>query len=74
MGSISTNLLNFLLTVFFAIQTENSDGQKPCEIDGAWCDTEDIKEEIFVILGERPTDDVLKVYKKWKNIKSLNCE
>ena len=46
------------------IQTENAAGEKPCQIDGQWCDDEEIKEEIFVILGERPTDDVLKIYKK----------
>ena len=62
------NVYFYLLFLYWqhtiAVQTENADGQKPCEIDGAWCDTDDIKEEIFVILGERPTDDVLKVYKK----------
>ena len=48
----------------YALQTENAAGEKPCQIDGQWCDDEEIKEEIFVILGERPTDDVLKIYKK----------
>ena len=45
-------------------KTPNADGQKPCEIDGKWCDTEDIREEIYIILGERPTADVVKDYNK----------
>lgn len=31
-------------------------------MDGAWNDDAEIKSEIFVILGERPKDDVLKNY------------
>jgi ankyrin repeat protein len=45
-------------------KTANADGQKPCDIDGKWCDTEDIREEIYIILGERPTADVVKDYNK----------
>ena len=47
---------------YFQIKTENSDGKKPCEMDGAWNDDAEIKEEMFVILGERPKDDILKNY------------
>ena len=48
----------------YKIQTANAEGQKPCDIDGKWCDTEDIREEIYIILGERPTADVVKDYNK----------
>ena len=43
-------------------QTENGEGHKPCEIDGAWVETEDIREEMYVILGERPREDIVKIY------------
>ncbi|CBY24759.1 unnamed protein product [Oikopleura dioica] len=40
----------------------NEEGQKPCDMKGTWTQTEDIREEMYIILGERPNDDVKKVY------------